>query len=239
MRLNAQSVRRKIRLHYTTDPALVAHLKPALNCTKRWYGNSYGGFYVNPDLLKPGAVVYSIGIGKDISFDRALLRRHACQVYGFDPTPKSIAFIAEQKNLRGFHFYPYGIAPETKTETFFLPRNPRGVSGSLALNETVDASNSIQVPLKSLQDITRELGHTHIDVLKMDIEGAEYEVIEAVLESGIPIGQLLVEFHDRFFEGPWRSQGSVELLAKNGYELFGTSLSFEEVSFVHRKHAGL
>ena len=37
--------------------------------------------------------------------------------------------------------------------------------------------------MKSLADIANELGHSHIDVLKMDIEGSEYEVIENILES--------------------------------------------------------
>ena len=33
-----------------------------------------------------------------------------------------------------------------------------------------------------------ELGHDRIDLLKMDIEGAEYEVIRDVVESGVDVG---------------------------------------------------
>ena len=43
----------------------------------------------------------------------------------------------------------------------------------------------------------RELGRDHIDVLKMDIEGSEYGVLEDVLY--LDIRQLLVEVHQRFF----------------------------------------
>ena len=41
----------------------------------------------------------------------------------------------------------------------------------------------------------RDLGHDHLDVLKMDIEGAEYAVLDDMLQSDILPDQLLVEFH--------------------------------------------
>jgi len=46
--------------------------------------------------------------------------------------------------------------------------------------------------MKTFDDITRELGHNHIDVLKMDIEGSEYDVIGTILASPVTIDQILV-----------------------------------------------
>ena len=43
-------------------------------------------------------------------------------------------------------------------------------------------------------------GHDSIDLLKIDIEGFEYEVLEDCLEDRIPIKQICVEFHDFFPE---------------------------------------
>ena len=40
---------------------------------KEWYGNGYGGFYVDPSLVPDNAIVYSFGIGEDISFDKAII----------------------------------------------------------------------------------------------------------------------------------------------------------------------
>jgi len=34
------------------------------------------------------AVVYSLGIGEDISFDLALIEKYGARVHAFDPTPK-------------------------------------------------------------------------------------------------------------------------------------------------------
>ena len=44
-----------------------------------------------------------------------------------------------------------------------------------------------------------EFGLNHIDVIRMDIEGAEYEVLENILNNRISVDQILSEFHDRYF----------------------------------------
>ena len=48
---------------------------------------------------------------------------------------------------------------------------------------------------RRLMTIATMLGHTHINLLKMDIEGAEYTSSSDRLSSGLQIEQLLVEFH--------------------------------------------
>ena len=75
------------------------HLKVSIIIEKKWYGNNYGGFYANPDLINQDSIVYSFGIGADISFDEAIIKNHNCTVYGFDPTPKSIDWIKNKKNI--------------------------------------------------------------------------------------------------------------------------------------------
>ena len=40
-----------------------------------------------------------------------------------------------------------------------------------------------------------ELGHDHLDLLKLDIEGAEYEVLDSLAAEGIRSRILCVEFH--------------------------------------------
>ena len=103
-------------------------------------------------------------------------------------------------------------------------------------HKEVDAEKSVSVMMKTFDDITRELKHTHIDVLKMDIEGAEYEVIETIIKSPVTIDQILVEFHDRNFDPDEpRSRETVRKLSGNGYLIYGRSLSYEEISLVHNR----
>ncbi len=236
LRLNTLSRIRKHRLSLTIDRTRTAHLNKQITCNHKWYGSNRGGFYINPGLLNERSVVYSFGIGKDITFDLACIRKHKCKVFGFDPTPKSINYIKSIKTNRSFSFYNYGISCVTGNQKFYFPLNPRGTSGSLITNESLDENKPINVLMKSFIDITDELGHKYIDVIKMDIEGAEYDVLESILNSDIAAGQILVEFHDRLFEtGELRSKKTVKMMKQKGYEIFAISKSFEEVSFINKE----
>jgi len=206
----------------------VDHRRP-----KIWYGSPYGGFYVDAALLDENSIVYSFGIGEDISFDLDIIRNHGCRVFGFDPTPKSIAWLHGRNRPEGFHFCPFGLGEKTETAKFHLPKNSGHVSGSVFGHDGVKDSDCIEVPLKSFGDILAETGHRNIDLLKMDIEGSEYLVIEDVLSAGVPIRQLLVETHERFFsDGKQKTEKIVRTLREHGYRVFGISDSYREISFV-------
>ena len=209
------------------------HLKVGLDCKKHWYGNQYGGFYLSPDLLDKQSIVYSVGIGEDISFDQDLIDTHGCSVFGFDPTPKSINWCKQQDLPSGFSLYEYGLGAKTEKVQFHLPKNTDHVSGSIHHHDSLAESNSVEVSLRSFNDIALSLGHEKIDVLKMDIEGSEYDVIEGILSSAVVIDQLAIELHERFFEdGQARSRQLVRAIKDAGYELFAVSESYEEVSFI-------
>ncbi|SDJ31715.1 methyltransferase, FkbM family [Pedobacter sp. ok626] len=216
----------------------ITYIKAEVKINHKWYGNTYGGFYVHPNVLNSKSIVYSFGIGEDISFDREIIKMHNCQVFGFDPTPKSIDWIKKEKLPSNFSFLEYGIDSRTDFVNFNLPINQDFVSGSTISHKNVDEKNMISVPMKSFGDITKELGHTHIDVLKMDIEGSEYHVIESILASDVKIDQILIELHERFFEdGKLRNKRLLASFAAHGYKIFAVSDSLEEVSFIKVKTA--
>ncbi|MNK10379.1 hypothetical protein D3C87_284030 [compost metagenome] len=204
---------------------------------KKWFGNDYGGFYLHPNLLNSNSVVYSVGIGEDISFDRAVFEELDCNVHMFDPTPKSIEWVENQNLPKKMVFHPFGLDAESGTVEFYLPVNPDHVSGSLMrLNHNVDDKRAIPVEMKSLKDTALGLGTRKIDVLKIDIEGAEYVVLQSVLESKLDIDQVLIEFHSRFFnDGRQKTVDAIHLLKQHGYQIFAVSDSYEEVSFIHNR----
>lgn len=212
-----------------------SHLKINVKCNHVWYGNTYGGFFLCPELLNENSIIYSFGIGEDISFDNAIITNHNCHIFCFDPTPKSINWFKRQKLNEKFHFYEYGISGNNGFVDFYLPKNPDHVSGSTITQKNIDIKNKVSVEMKSLGNIINELGHKHIDVLKMDIEGSEYDVIADILNAKISITQILIEFHDRFFEdGYLKSKQAIEMLKHSGYEIFAISDSFEEISFINK-----
>jgi hypothetical protein len=67
----------------------------------------------------------------------------------------------------------------------------------------------------------------------MDIEGAEYEVIDDIVRLGLRIPQLLVEFHHRLpGVGIEPTRRAVAQLNAAAYKIFFAAESGEEYSFI-------
>ncbi len=210
-------------------------IRSLIECNAEWYGNNYGGFYVHPNFLNEKSIVYSFGIGEDVSFDTAIIDKHHCTVFAFDPTPKSISWIKNQSLPLQFKFYQYGIDKSTGTVNFNLPKKNNYVSGSILNHSEVDATNTVNVPVKNFTEITQEFGHKRIDILKMDIEGSEYDVLDSILNSSVEVVQILIEIHERFFtDGKYRTKKLLAAMQEKGYTPFAVSNSMEELSFIKR-----
>lgn len=198
------------------------------------FGSDYGGFYVHAPAVDASSVVYSFGVGEDVSFDLAMIERFGVTVHAFDPTPKSIAWVRAQKLPSKFVLHEVGIAGYDGTASFAPPENPNHVSHTLLARESTK-DRAITVQVKRLSTLLRELGHDRIDVLKMDVEGAEYDVFDDILGAGIAIRQILVEFHHRFPNvGVQQTVNATAKLRRAGYDLFAVSDNGEEYSFLKR-----
>jgi len=202
-------------------------------CLGERYGSDYGGWVICPKGLTKTSIIYSIGIGEDISWDEKLIEKYGVEVFGFDPTPKSAAFI-KQKNLQNFNFFQMGVADHAGWVEFFPPKNQDYVSCSIFKQKYLQ-DEPIMVEMKTLDAIMKHLGHERIDILKMDIEGAEYGVINDIINKSIFPGQILIEFHHRF--NPFSiadTKGAIHDLICHGYELFYISKNYQEFSLILR-----
>lgn len=196
------------------------------------HGSLYGGWTVDPTLLKKDSVVYSVGVGEDITFDLAMIKRFGCVMHAMDPTPKSIEFVKEQQTPAGFKMHAWGLAAADGELTFYPPDNPDHISHTVLRREST-ADRAIRVPVLRLATILGKLGHTRLDLLKMDIEGAEYDVIDDLAASNYDITQLLIEFHHRFPQvGVEKTRRAIETLNKAGYRIFSIAPNGEEYSFI-------
>jgi len=182
----------------------------------RKFGSEYGGYWLDGSLVHAGAIVYSLGIGEDISFDLALIERFGVVVEGFDPTPKVQKWLAGQSLPPQFHFHAVGIAAHDGEGIFYPPPRQDWVSHSL-IKARQYGTESIRFLVMRLTTAMHLQGHSRIDVLKMDIEGAEYEVIEEIVREKIPVKQLLVEFHHRLSSvGTHKTRRALALLEGYG-----------------------
>jgi hypothetical protein len=115
------------------------------------------------------------------------------------------------------------------------------------------------ITFKSLNEIMNMLGHDHIDILKMDIEGYEWEFVMNEAYILKDVGQFLVELHNDYDTNPaiykfqeWKTSSTkfkpdryrntsvfnwIEQIEKYGMRLFHKELNFRalcciELSFV-------
>ncbi len=196
------------------------------------HGSEYGGWWINPEALDANSVVYSVGIGTDITFDLSLIEAHGLAIHAFDPTPGSIAYLRSLELPDTFTYHQVGLAAADGAAGFRPPDNPQHISHSLMSAGQTD-TRAIMVEVRRLSTLMRDLGHDHVDVLKMDIEGAEYDVLDDLLDQRLQVRQILVEFHHRFPGiGVDRTRRAVARPNAAGYRIFAVADSGEEYSFI-------
>jgi FkbM family methyltransferase len=180
-------------------------------------GTRYGGWWCSTSLLAPGQVALCAGAGEDVSFDVALNARHGLRVLCVDPTPRAVQHVAglleaaaaggpyaieggpERYDLAGFEparFEPVAVALWNADGPLrlFAPEDPAHVSHS-ALN-LQHTTRYIEVPARRVSTLLAERCASELAVFKLDIEGAEYAVLDDLLASGVRPRQVLVEFDE-------------------------------------------
>jgi FkbM family methyltransferase len=171
-----------------------------------------------PDGLGRDSIIYSGGVGNNISFERELVTDFKCSVHLLDPSPTGVATMELPENrIPEFHFLPVGLAGHSGNFRLAPPAAPE--EGSWYSSS--DSSNTIEVTCTDLATLMNKNHHSRIDLLKLDIEGAEYGVIEQILSKQIPVRQILVEYHDGLLPGI-RLQDSIRSMLKllrTGYTL--------------------
>ncbi|KAM9355939.1 putative methyltransferase-like protein 24 [Pholidichthys leucotaenia] len=116
--------------------------------------------------------VYSFGLGVD---DRSLertLARSGCEVHCFDPSLK-------QPHLQEAEMWLHRLSVDW--------RDP---------NPAIVAQHQ-HASTKKLATILNDFGHREVDVLKADMESAEWKILENMILEGVldSVGQLLLELH--------------------------------------------
>lgn len=199
-----------------------------------YHGTDAGGWAVLKNSLSASSVVVSVGVGEDASFDLSLMGKYGLNVHAFDPTPKAVVWAQVNINDSRFHLYPEALSDNDGSIRLYLPEDDNHVSASIAKKSTA----FFDAPCVSILTIFKRLNVDVIDVFKMDIEGAEYLVLDSIVNSNKlkSIKQLLVEFH-HFMPGftVRQTSDSISVLNANGFDIAWASYTGHEVLFVNRR----
>lgn len=95
-------------------------------------------------------------------------------------------------NFNKFTYINLGLHNKNDTLKFYKQNNTNYVSQSLIPN--MFGNNYDIVNVDTIKNLMNKLGHTRIDLLKLDIEGSEVLVIEQMLDDKIFPKYLCVEF---------------------------------------------
>lgn len=195
-----------------------------------------GGWAYDPTLLDASSVVYSLGVGDTIEFDIGLIERTGASVYAFDPTPDAEVTLAANTPPPEFHFHAAAAAGSDGKLTLYPRVRSNGSLSTTMFTMTPEPRNAHlgqDVPALTVSSMAEKNGHPRIDLLKMDIEGAEYEVLDDLVANGPLPPQLLVEFHHRHKGiGREKTERSLEQLRQKGYRAFYVAENMREFSFL-------
>jgi FkbM family methyltransferase len=128
-----------------------------------------------------------------------MVEKHGLQAFGVDPTAKHSSQLKglEKATDGKFHYLQLAVTKDSGTVTFHESQEHE--SGSVLLEHTNvrnDTLSTYEVKSVSMPDLVAETGVKNIGLLKLDIEGAEYELLGAVSKEDLEaFEQIFIEFH--------------------------------------------
>lgn len=139
------------------------------------------------------------------------------RIWAFEPDPETFSVLSANVKANRFRDVRLFGAAVWDTEGAVELFHPRGERDSLRMS--VDPSRAggarTTVPAKRLADMIDQ----PVDLLKLDIEGAEQRVLRDLASSGklSNVGEMVIEYHHHVGNGPSRLSSFLGLLESGGF----------------------
>jgi FkbM family methyltransferase len=146
--------------------------------------------------LGPDSMVFDLG-GYEGQWSSDIVAKYLCHIHVFEPVPRMADRIAKRfarNPLVAVH--DFGLGPETTTAKIWLDGDASSMLHSRsARNKGLDVED---VRIIGFQEFLQEQAITAIDLMKINIEGAEYDLLEYIIERDMAglVANLQVQFHD-------------------------------------------
>jgi FkbM family methyltransferase len=163
-------------------------------------------------------------------FATVMRDRYGCSVSGVEANPS----LAEAtSNLRGIRCKNAVISGSDGSVEFFI--NPTDSEASKIV--TFQSIDTLVMPCVSLSTFFREIDADEVDLLKIDIEGAELDLIEtADPDDLLRCAQITIEFHSFVFpEQASRVEGAITKLSDMGFYHIDFSMRRMDVLFINNR----
>ena len=150
-----------------------------------------------PDLLFDAdlddrSVVFDVGAYHG-EWSEAISRRYGSTIYAFEPDPTSfphlVACLGGRANVKPLD---YGLGDADATASMSLA----GLGSTIFATDAPFGTSTVRI--RDVVTVLGELGLPAIDLMKINIEGGEYDLLDRLITSGwLPrIRQVMVQFHE-------------------------------------------
>jgi FkbM family methyltransferase len=176
---------------------------------------NYGGWVVPGGLIRPDWVCYSVGAGGDISFDMQLIERWGVHVRSIDPVPDYVRRALEEADgEERLTAHQFAIATSDGPVRMQLTHDPH--SESVSPVGLYDSKSYVEFDGRTLASLMAELGDASVQLLKLDIEGGEYDVIPSLDLRALGVEVFATQLHH--VASVARARALLATLATQGYE---------------------
>lgn len=193
--------------------------------------------FIYHDVFSAESIIVDIGCGFEADISMALINRYQLKAFGIDPTLKHIPKLKQIEDKSAGHFthLQYALSIENGMVTF--NESIQNESGSLLddhINIRTDQTRSYQVKTITLRDIPQLIKHDSVHLLKVDIEGAEYDVFNKITPEEIsPYQQLFIEFHHKSIAR--YSKNDTDEVVRNICDLGFTYFTMDDINYLFYK----
>ena len=179
-------------------------------------GSTYGAYTVPGNHIRSGWLCYCVGTGADVTFELELIRRWDARVRSFEAVPHYVDHVRSQVGGQpGLTVDQAALAGSDGPVRMQVTHVSGSQSASAA--DLYDTNMYIEVPGRTLQSLMAEYGDSQIDLLKIDIEGLEYELLPTLDLKSLGVKVLCVQLHHT--ASVRHAKQLLSLLKTAGYEL--------------------
>lgn len=141
-----------------------------------------------------------LDLGGNVGLFSARVAPDVARVVVYEPMPENFAQLTENtRNLANVTAVQSAVGGEAGDLELFMPANEKtsGVFSAHPTGNELLTERSVTVPCVTLDDVFREHHIDRCDLLKIDVEGAEYDIFEAASdETWNKIQRIHGEYHD-------------------------------------------
>lgn len=194
-------------------------------------------------ILDSNSIIVDLGAHKG-AFSLAMHRKIGCRCYLFEANPQLFKILPTNEFIHTMHC---AVSDHDGFVCFNIAENPQA-SSLLELPKTSTIGSTLirteTVPSRGLCSLLAEVSPLGVDVLKVDIEGAEIAALGSLQPADLAnIAQITVEFHSQAmfgFDLSEETESLVQRFRSLGFSMLDFSRPYRrDVLFLNRRRLGL